>query len=246
MNKLNVCVLGVAVVTATTLAHAGTHWGYSGAQGPAHWGKLDPAFYTCATGKNQSPVDISGVVDAELPDIKINYKPGGVEVVNNGHSIQVNYAPGSTMSVSGQSFELKQFHFHSPSENTIEGKSFAMEAHYVHADKDGNLAVISLMFDEGKENAELAKAWDYMPAKAGEKKALTTKVSPGSLLPKDRDYYRFNGSLTTPPCTEGVLWLVMEDVSTASKAQIEQFTRTMKHDNNRPVQPLNARIVVKD
>jgi carbonic anhydrase len=233
------------LVSSAVIASGKTHWSYSGEAGPQHWGKLSAEFSTCATGKNQSPINITGAVDADLPDIKINYKAGGSEVVNNGHSIQINYAPGSTMSVSGHTFELKQFHFHSPSENTINGKSFPLEAHYVHADKDGNLAVIAVMFNEGDANAELAKVWAHMPGNAGEKQILSTKVRAGKLLPEDRDYYRFNGSLTTPPCSEGVLWLVMDDANTASKGQIEKFATTMSFANNRPVRPINARLIVK-
>ena len=230
---------------SAVMASGQTHWSYSGEAGPQHWGKLSADFSACAVGKNQSPINITGAVDADLPDIKVDYKAGGSEVVNNGHSIQVNYAPGSSMSVSGHSFELKQFHFHSPSENTINGKHFPLEAHYVHADKDGNLAVIAVMFNEGEANTELAKAWAHMPAKAGEKQVLSSKIKPGVLLPEDRDYYRFNGSLTTPPCSEGVLWLVMEDANTVSKEQVEKFTETMHHENNRPVQPINARLIAK-
>ena len=185
------------------------------------------------------------MVEADLPEIQINYHAGGNEAVNNGHTIQVNYAAGSTINVDGQSFELKQFHFHSPSENTIEGHSFPMEAHFVHADKDGNLAVIAVMFEEGEANAELAKAWDNMPGNAGEKNTLTSAIDANALLPKSRDYYRFNGSLTTPPCSEGVRWLVMKTFDSTSKEQIEKFTHTMHHANNRPVQPANARLIMQ-
>lgn len=149
-----------------------SHWTYSGDTGPEHWGELDPGYFACATGKNQSPIDLSGMVEGELPAVNLAYKAGGKEVVNNGHSIQVNYEPGSQINLQGHEFELQQFHFHSPSENTIDGKSYPMEAHFVHADSDGNLAVIAVMFTVGEMNAELEKVWERMPVQAGDTKAL--------------------------------------------------------------------------
>jgi carbonic anhydrase len=221
------------------------HWGYSGHEGPEHWGELAPAFSACSAGKNQSPVNLTGMVEGDLPGIEVNYQTGGTEVLNNGHTIQVNYAPGSTINVADHEFELKQFHFHSPSETTIGGRSYPLEGHFVHADKDGNLAVIAVMFKEGETNAELEKAWAQMPGNAGEKQVLSSPVNANTLLPSSYDYYRFNGSLTTPPCSEGVWWLVMKQSETASKEQIERFAHTMHHANNRPVQPINARLIVQ-
>jgi carbonic anhydrase len=224
------------------------HWGYHGAEGPEHWGELADANKACAIGKNQSPIDLNSkhAIKAQLSPLTLAYKAGGNEVLNNGHTIQVSYAPGSTLTLDGHAFELKQFHFHAPSENQIDGQSYPMEAHLVHADKDGNLAVVALMFAEGaKDNAGLEQFWPQMPAKAEETTALTAKTDVSKLLPADHDYYRFNGSLTTPPCTEGVVWLVMKQPVTASKAQIEKFTQIMGHPNNRPVQALNARPLLK-
>jgi len=227
------------------LAAEKAHWGYSGNEGPEHWGKLDPEYSSCSEGKNQSPVNLTGMIESDLSPITINYQSGGNEILNNGHTIQVNYKPGSTITVDGHIFELKQFHFHSPSENTIGGHSYPMEAHFVHADKEGNLAVIAVMFKTGEKNAELEKAWEHMPENAGGKRALSKSIDANSLLPHDRDYYRFNGSLTTPPCSEGVWWLLMKYFDTASTEQIDKFTHTMVHPNNRPVQPLNARAILK-
>lgn len=221
------------------------HWSYSGQDGPEHWGELVNGFSLCSTGKNQSPVNLTGMIESDLKEIKIDYKDGGNKVLNNGHTIQVNYAPGSTINVDGHSFELKQFHFHSPSENTIEGHSYPLEAHFVHADPNGNLAVIAVMFEEGKENAELKKAWAQMPEQAGESQDLKAIVNAEALLPQQHDYYRFNGSLTTPPCSEGVWWLVMKNSDTASKAQIEEFAHVMHHANNRPLQAINARMILE-
>jgi carbonic anhydrase len=221
------------------------HWSYSGHGAPEHWGDLDPAFAACKSGKNQSPIDLKGFIEAELPPIGIAYETEASEILNNGHTIQVNVAPGSKITLDETAFELKQFHFHSPSENTIEGRPFDLEAHFVHADAEGNLAVIGVMFKEGAANLTLAELWKEMPKQAGEKAALKSKADPNLLLPADRDYYRFNGSLTTPPCTEGVRWLVMKQPLTLSKGQVDAFLAVMHHENNRPVQPVHARPVLQ-
>jgi carbonic anhydrase len=233
------------LASTTSYAEGKVHWGYSGDVGPEHWARLSAEFGTCGSGKNQSPVNLSGMIKGNLPKMKVNYKVGGKEIINNGHTIQVNYAPGSTITVNGHTFELKQFHFHSPSENTIEGHSYPMEAHFVHADKDGNLAVIAVMYKLGEYNTELEKAWKFIPHEVGASNELHNMVSAKALLPHKHDYFRFNGSLTTPPCTEGVNWFVMKFFDTASQAQIDKFVHTMHHDNNRPLQPLNARLVIK-
>ena len=185
------------------------------------------------------------LIEAQLPPLKYDYKQGGSEVVNNGHAIQVNYDAGSGIEVDGIRFDLKQFHFHSPSENQINGKSFPLEAHLVHADKDGNLAVVAILFGDGKDNPAVAAAWSQMPKSAEGKNALPSKVAATDLLPANRDYYRYNGSLTTPPCSEGVRWIVMKKPLTVSKQQIETFTKTLGFANNRPVQAINARPILK-
>lgn len=248
MKKRNIAAILILIAfcfTSTALAGDKVHWGYSGKEGPEYWGSLDPKFSLCSEGKNQSPIDLTGMIEGDLLPITINYQAGGNEILNNGHAIQVNYAPGSTIKIHDQQFELKQFHFHSPSENTIEGESFPMEAHFVHTDKKGNLAVIALMFKTGDINSEIEKAWSQMPEKPGENNVLPKSVDANILLPKNRDYYRFNGSLTTPPCSEGVWWFVMKENATASKEQVEKFSHTMHHPNNRPVQPVNARMILK-
>ena len=207
---MTISKLAVAMVTALSAGPTGTilaqHWGYEGEAGPQNWGKLDAKFATCTSGKNQSPIDLKAFVEADIKPLKLDYKARAADIVNNGHTVQINYASGSILSVDGISFELKQFHFHSPSENKINGKQFPLESHLVHSDKDGNLAVVAVMFQEGAANTLLGKLWEKMPNKAGEKSALPTGLSVSQLLPKERDYYRFNGSLTTPPCSEGVRW----------------------------------------
>ncbi len=225
--------------------HGGAHWGYHGDSGPAHWGDLSEKFAACKEGKNQSPVNLTDFVEAELAPVTMHYQPTSVEVLNNGHSIQVNYAPGSSLTVNGHTYTLKQFHFHSPSENQIDGKEYPLEAHLVHADADGNLAVVAVLYEEGAENPTIAKVWNHMPMQAGKTEAGNGTVNAADLLPANHDYYRFNGSLTTPPCSEGVLWIVMKDHPSVSAAQAEKLQHAMHGHNNRPVQPLNARVVLQ-
>ena len=244
MKKL-LLTASVLLVSGCANTGGGAHWGYSGHEGPEYWGQLNSEFTACSSGKNQSPVNLTGFIEADLEPIDIHYQIGGNEVLNNGHTIQVNYAPGSEIIVDGHEFELKQHHFHTPSENHINGKSYPLEVHFVHADKDGNLAVIAVMFTEGEENEALAQTWGFLPEKAGDKYRLSSSVSAEAILPSNQDYYRFNGSLTTPPCSEGVRWLVMKEPVTASKTQIEKFARLIKHPNNRPVQRINARPVLQ-
>ncbi len=243
-----IAALAIACLLSTTTAFASghkAHWGYSGEEAPEHWGTLSHEYAMCGMGKNQSPINLTGMIEGELPALSVNYAAKGTEVINNGHAIQVNAAPGSSISIDGKTFELKQFHFHSPSENTIDGRSFPLEAHFVHVAANGELAVVALMFEEGAANAELEKAWAQMPAEAGAKAALEKVVDPATLLPANHDYYRFNGSLTTPPCSEGVNWFVIKAYASASQEQIEKFTHIMHHPNNRPVQPLNSRVVIQ-
>jgi carbonic anhydrase len=225
-------------------SHKEIHWGYSGESGPEHWGDLKREYHMCKEGKNQSPIDITSAIEIKNSPLLLSYENAGEDFLYNGHALQVNYDKGSSFSVDGHVFELKQFHFHTPSENTIDGKHFPMEAHLVHTDKSGNLAVIALMFKEGKNNPLIDELLKVLPKKTGEDNRLPKSVNVADLVPKDGDYYRFNGSLTTPPCSEGVLWLVMKKPIEASKEQIELFSKVMGK-NNRPVQPLNARVVLK-
>lgn len=222
-----------------------THWGYVGKQGPEHWGALDPSYTLCAIGKNQAPIDLQGFFEAELSLLEITYGGKASEVVNAGHTVDVHYKAGSAITVDGITFDLKQFHFHAPSEHHIGGQSFPMEVHFVHADTGGNYAVVGAMFQEGEANDTIEKLWSRLPQRAGVKHTLTETISPLGILPPDREYYRYNGSLTTPPCTEGVRWIVMKNPVTVSKQQIETFQRVFSHPNNRPLQPHNSRFVLQ-
>ncbi len=233
------------LLATSTVRASDIHWGYSGHEGPEFWGKLSDKYSLCSSGKNQSPIDITQPIEADLEPLRIGYKAAGNNVVNNGHTIKVDYAPGSLITVAGHTYELKQFHFHAPSENLIGSHSFPLEAHLVHVDGDGNLAVVGIMFEAGEENAELQKAWSVMPRAKNGSARPSSPLSAAALLPASRDYYRFNGSLTTPPCSEGVLWLVMKQPVEASAKQIKAFEKLMHQGNNRPVQATNARAVMQ-
>lgn len=241
MNKS--IILALSLFSAANV-FASADWGYEGATGPESWAELTPDNSACA-GDNQSPINLTGFIESELQPIEFSYQAGGNEILNNGHTVQVNYKKGSTMKIDGITFNLLQFHFHAPSENHINGKSYPLEAHFVHADKDGNLAVVALMFEQGKENNALQGAWSQIPAHAGNKEALKSIADANKILPENKDYYRFNGSLTTPPCSEGVRWFVMKDVVSASKGQIHAFEKVMHHHNNRPIQLTHARPVLQ-
>jgi len=223
----------------------GAHWGYSGEHGPEHWAQLTPENSACHGTSNQSPINLTGFIEAALTPIEFNYQAGGSEIVNNGHTVQVNYKKGSSIIVDGQQFNLLQAHFHAPSENHINGKSYPLEAHLVHADTDGNLAVVAVMFEVAQENKTLAAAWKQMPMHAGEKQQLNSLLNIEGVLPEKRGFYRFNGSLTTPPCSEGVRWLVLKDSVAVSAAQVKAFASALTGPNNRPIQATNARVILK-
>lgn len=224
------------------LAHS---WTYSGEHGPQHWGDLSSGFSACAFGKAQSPIDIRNPRTAQLPPIEFSYHASPLKIINNGHAIQVNYAPGSTITVAGETYELKQFHFHHPSEERINAQSYPMVAHLVHQNKAGKLAVVAVLIEEGEGNQLISTLWDNLPPE--ERKELDldrVQVDVTRLLPTNHRYYTYTGSLTTPPCSEGVTWYVLQTPTSVSKAQIDKFA-TIYPLNVRPTQPLNDRIVQK-
>ena len=239
--------------SVSSMLYAGIHgeWGYSGDGDPAHWGDIKSEFFMCRDGKNQSPINIQKsetIQAAGLKDIIFHYVTNAVEAVNNGHTVKVSVASGSYIELDGIQFELKQFHFHSPSENKIDGKDFPLEAHFVHASKDGQLAVVAVMYEQSKENKVLKKICNKIFSHMDEvtECALSSKDI-NTLLPVNKAYYIFDGSLTTPPCSEGVRWLVLQDYPQVSAEQAKKFVNVMmKGRNNRPVQPLNARKVLKN
>jgi carbonic anhydrase len=233
-----------AVVGGHVYAAEGSpHWAYHGAEGAEKWGDLDKSFATCKLGKEQSPIDIKtkDVEKAKLEKIVFNYQPTKLSIVNNGHTIQIDYDKGSSITIGKDKYELLQFHFHTPSEEEIDGKEFDLVAHLVHKSAEGNLAVVAVLFDRGAENKALKAYWDKLPRNAGETRSLAkSQINAADMLPASRGYYTFNGSLTTPPCSEKVRWLVLKTPVTASKEQTTVF-RQIYPLNNRPVQPLNGR-----
>ncbi len=234
-------VLNLPAFSADKPAAEGPHWSYSGDTGPAHWGELSPEYAACSQGKEQSPVNITDAQHSKLPLIEFNYQPSALAVINNGHTIQVNYAPGSSITIDGKTYTLVQFHFHHLSETTVKGKHAPLEGHLVHKSADGKLAVVAVLFDEGRANPAITTVWSNLPKQEGdENNPSGVEVNASQLLPDKRDYYTFPGSLTTPPCTEGVTWLVMAHKMTASKEQIDAFA-ALYPDNYRPVEPLNGR-----
>lgn len=223
------------------------HWSYDGVTGPENWGELADEFRACKLGKSQAPVNLDSQheIEADLPALDIRYQPGGAHILNNGHTVQVNYESGSTLTLDGRTFELKQLHFHTPSENLVDGQAYPMEMHLVHADADGHLAVIGVMFMEGEANAALEQFWPELPSQQAGTKTLGHKVDASALLPDNRDYHRYSGSLTTPPCSEDVIWLVMKQPLTGSRDEFQTFTNLIGRPNARPVQPVNSRPILK-
>jgi len=222
--------------------HHTKHWGYSGDVAPEHWGQLNEKFKMCSEGKQQTPINVVPTKDINLPPLDLKYTQGSKNIIDNGHAVQVNVKNGNIFTIDGVPYELKQFHFHTPSENHINGKSFPMEAHFVHATKDGKLAVIAVMFVEGSANPTLGKIIKSFPLEHNKEKALEfSQEYLNVVMPVNKDYYKFMGSLTTPPCSEQVKWFVLKTPQTASKAQIEAMSKQIAKKNNRPIQPTNGR-----
>ena len=247
MYKRNIMKILFAVSCAMTAqqSNAEENWGYQGEKAAKHWADLDPAFTTCKTGVNQSPIDIrnSKAINANLTPINIQYHQNSKSIENKGTTVQVNFESGSQITAEGKTFQLLQVHFHHPSENYIDGQEYPLSGHFVHQNENGELAVLNVMFEEGPENPALAKIWKKIPKK-NHKVDFTNVFSGTELLPKTKMYYRFNGSLTTPPCSEGVRWYVLKTPVVASKAQIDQFEKAIGV-NHRPLQLVNARTILK-
>lgn len=222
----------------------GAHWGYEGETGPAHWGGIDAASKVCSIGSQQSPIDITGAIKAQLPPLKIAWSKKPDTIVNNGHTIQLNFSPGNTLKVGSDSYDLVQFHFHHPSEHTIAGKNSPMEVHFVYGNASGGLAVIGVMMTEGKANPTFGKIAATMPPKQGEPVKADAAIDPAKLLPARLPYYRYSGSLTTPPCSEVVNWLLVREPVHVAKADIDAFAKLFPM-NARPVQKDNRRFVLQ-
>ena len=218
------------------------HWGYEGAGGPDSWGQLKPEFATCANGSRQSPIDIRSGVKVDLEAIQFDYRPTGFSVIDTGHTIQVNLASGNSIEVQGRRFELLQFHFHRPSEERVNGRQFDMVAHLVHKDPQGKLAVVAVLLDRGSAQALVQTVWNNLPLERGTEQQVRTELDMNHLLPADRRYFTYMGSLTTPPCSEGVLWLVLQQPMPVATEQVNVFSRLYPM-NARPIQQASGRLI---
>nr|VFK56765.1 MAG: carbonic anhydrase [Candidatus Kentron sp. TUN]VFK58543.1 MAG: carbonic anhydrase [Candidatus Kentron sp. TUN]VFK67387.1 MAG: carbonic anhydrase [Candidatus Kentron sp. TUN] len=217
-------------------------WHYQGPEGPENWGDLHEKFALCKTGKSQSPIDIKGPTKAGTPSLDIQYHSiTHLKISDDGHTIKIkNYDMDSHLEIDGEPYKLLQFHFHAPSEHRIEGKGASMEVHLVHRSADKKIAVVGVLIEEGKENEALTAIWAKMPEKAGEEIASSWEFNAAELLPKEKTFFHYMGSLTTPPCSEQIYWLVMKNPIEFSKEQIEKFKKTIGY-SARSVQPLNGR-----
>lgn len=217
-------------------------WAYQGPSGPEHWHELSPEFKQCGTGQRQSPIDIREGIPVELDPIQFDYKLSAFRVIDNGHTVQVNVESGNRILVNGRRYELVQFHFHRPSEERLNGRQFEMVAHLVHKDLEGKLAVIAVLIEEGKGHPIVQQVWNNLPLEKRTEQAGMQGLDLQQLLPEDRRYVTYMGSITTPPCTEGVLWMVMKKPVSVSAQQIAIFSRLYPM-NARPVQPLGDRLI---
>jgi len=218
------------------------HWDYSGNGGPAAWGQMKPEFAKCSSGTRQSPIDIRDGIKVVLDPVQFDYKPSGFRVIDNGHTIQVNVSSGNSIDVMGRHYELVQFHFHRPSEERIDGRQFDMVAHLVHKDIEGRLAVVAVLLERGSAQAIVQNVWNNLPLEKGEELAARGTLNLNELLPAERSYFTYMGSLTTPPCSEGVLWMVMKQPVQISSEQIGIFARLYPM-NARPVQSAAGRLI---
>jgi carbonic anhydrase len=214
------------------------HWTYEGEEGPEHWATLG---YPDCAGKEQSPIDVPNKTPLHANDISFNYNPSVLEISNNGHTIKVADENNSEIIVDGNTYRLQQYHFHAPSEHTFNGTYYDMELHLVHQSDAGKYTVVGVMMKSGSENKAYAPIWDHLPAMKGEPENITNvNIDANDLLPANLSYYRYNGSFTTPPCTEGVNWFMLSTPVELSKTQIEAF-QAIYSSNNRPILPLNQR-----
>ena len=223
---------------------AGPSWSYEPHNGPDLWGTLDPEFSTCGSGQEQSPIDLTAAEPADLPPVEVDYRRTRIAIENNGHTIQVNPDPGSGIVLGGVRSDLLQFHFHHASEHTVDGIQFPLEMHLVHRSDSGSLTVVGVLFTEGPANEALAPVWEHLPAEPAASHVVPGELDLAALLPSVQTSWRYPGSLTTPPCTEGVSWVVLTERPTMSEAQIAAFGAI--HPNNfRPVQPLGERVLLR-
>lgn len=219
----------------------GAHWKYLGVEGPDHWSMLTPEYRTCEAGRQQSPINITMVHHGHEPEpLDFHYQTSELHELNNGHTIQVSHISGCHVNLNHRTYQLRQFHFHEPSEHHIEGTAFPMEMHLVHQDERGHILVIAIMLKIGTEEPVLGKLWQWLPEQIGRKVPIPLNLSIADILPKHTRHFSYSGSLTTPPCTEGVQWIVLEEPILISQQDVDQFVHIIGH-NARPIQPLENR-----
>lgn len=235
---------GLALCPACAPKGFAADWGYEGAHSPEHWGDIDAASKVCTIGSQQSPIDIGVSVRANLPPLSVAWRKQADTIINNGHAIQVNMAEGSTLTVGQGTYKLLQFHFHRPSEHLIEGKSFPMEVHFVHQAPSGAIGVVGVMMKTGRANKVFNKIVTTMPGAAGPAVKADAAIDPNALLPARHAYYAYEGSLTTPPCSEVVNWMVLSDSIDVAEADVAAFAKLYPM-NARPVQKVNRRFVLR-
>jgi carbonic anhydrase len=229
---------------AKPAAPAAGHWSYVGDAGPQSWGGLKPEFGLCASGQRQSPIDIREGIAVDLEPVQFNYQPTAFSVIDNGHTVQVNLQSGNSIEVGGRRYELLQFHFHRPSEERIDGRQFDLSVHLVHKDAEGKLAVVGVVVGRGSVQPILQSVWNNLPLEKNQDVRARGQLDPTQLLPSDRRYYTYMGSLTTPPCSEGVQWVVMRQPVAATPEQIELFARLYPL-NARPIQNASGRRILQ-
>ncbi|HUN75658.1 MAG TPA: carbonic anhydrase family protein [Steroidobacteraceae bacterium] len=226
-----------------------TPWDYSGPRGAEHWSELDPAYRTCNSGREQSPIDIRNARKAQLPPLQFDYSSEPLRhVINNAHTIRVDYhdrpGRGSYLVVGEERYQLTQFHFHRPSEEYVHGKPYDMVLHLMHRAADGKIVGVAVLLTAGRANSTIEKVWQHMPRTEGQLAVTGVTLNPAGMLPRDTRYYRYEGSQTAPPCTEGVTWLVLKTPVEIAPEQIRAFAALYPHDV-RPIQPLNGREVLE-
>ena len=243
LRNLAIGTAALAFSAVSAYSSDGTHWGYSGETGPQNWGSLSKDYHLCKDGESQSPVNLTQAQKGNTSSLTTHYEATPLYVVNNGHTVQANYAQGSTLQVDGEAYDLLQFHVHTPSEHTVNGHAAPLELHFVHKNAAGQLAVLGVLTKAGAEHVELAKLQANLPTMVNASyTSATTKVDATKILPENSEYYQYSGSLTTPPCSEQVKWFVYKDAVEVSADQIKAFQQII-HDNARPVQPKNARSI---
>ena len=226
-------------------AHGGAHWTYEGERGPETWGDLSADFRACSLGLEQTPIDLKGTITAQTGLVEASFQPMPLTILNNGHTIQVNLKQSNKLTLNGTEFNVAQFHFHRESEHKVNGESYDMEMHIVHQDPvTSNLVVIGIFLKEGDANPFLEKIWSLMPTVENKESISTDSINLIDAFPSDKKYYTYTGSLTTPPCSQGIDWIIIKEPMEISSEQIKKFS-DIHPDNSRPTQPLNNREVIE-